>query len=157
SQSAPEPLVVRDRANEMRDFSGLSPPGSVALEVIDSRSRPLDARIVIVAGQAPIVEFLGRKTFFTALEPKGRIDVPIAPGEYRCAVPSGGGFLSRPGEIAVSVQPGRTRTAKVVIDRQFDPPARHWYAADLHHHSDRAEAVTPPADLARSQLAAGLD
>ena len=39
----------------------------------------------------------------------------------------------------------------------FDPPARGWYAADLHHHADQAEAVTPPADLARSQLAAGLN
>jgi hypothetical protein len=27
----------------------------------------------------------------------------------------------------------------------------------LHHHADQAEAVTPPVDLARSQLAAGLD
>jgi hypothetical protein len=39
----------------------------------------------------------------------------------------------------------------------FDPTARHWYSADLHHHADQAEAVTPPADLARSELAAGLD
>src|SRR4029077_4417779 len=28
---------------------------------------------------------------------------------------------------------------------------------DLHHHADQAEAVTPPRELARSQLAAGLD
>ena len=39
----------------------------------------------------------------------------------------------------------------------FDPSSRHWYSADLHHHADQAEAVTPPADLARSQLAAGLN
>jgi hypothetical protein len=39
----------------------------------------------------------------------------------------------------------------------FDPRLRGWYSADLHHHADQAEAVTPPADLARSQLAAGLD
>jgi hypothetical protein len=39
----------------------------------------------------------------------------------------------------------------------FDPTARHWYSADMHHHADQAEGVTPPADLARSQLAAGLD
>ncbi len=39
----------------------------------------------------------------------------------------------------------------------FDPPSAHWYSADLHHHADQAEAVTPPPDLARSQLAAGLD
>jgi hypothetical protein len=43
------------------------------------------------------------------------------------------------------------------LTRVFDPAARGWYGADLHHHADQAEAVTPPADLARSQLAAGLD
>ena len=47
--------------------------------------------------------------------------------------------------------------ATVAVRRLFDPAARHWYSADLHHHADQAEAVTPPADLARSQLAAGLD
>jgi hypothetical protein len=45
----------------------------------------------------------------------------------------------------------------VAVTRLFDPPSRQWYSADLHHHADQAEAVTPPADLARSQLAAGLN
>ena len=34
----------------------------------------LDARIAIIAGQQPLVEFLGRNTFFTELERKGRVD-----------------------------------------------------------------------------------
>jgi len=49
------------------------------------------------------------------------------------------------------------QTENVAVMPLFDPPARHWYSADMHHHADQAEAVTPPADLARSQLAAGLD
>ena len=45
----------------------------------------------------------------------------------------------------------------MALTRLFDPPASGWYAADLHHHADQAEGVTPPEYLARSQLAAGLD
>jgi hypothetical protein len=45
----------------------------------------------------------------------------------------------------------------IAVTPLFDPGARQWYSADMHHHADQAEAVTPPADLARSQLAAGLD
>jgi len=45
----------------------------------------------------------------------------------------------------------------VALTWLFDPPASGWYSADLHHHADQAEGVTPPEYLARSQLAAGLD
>jgi hypothetical protein len=103
------------------------------------------------------VEFLGRKTFFTELDRKGRVDVPMAPGDYLFAVSAGGGFLSERQKVRLAVVPGRTQSANVSVTPLFDPPARHWYSADLHHHADQAEAVTPPADLARSQLAAGLD
>ena len=53
--------------------------------------------------------------------------------------------------------PARPPDAGSAIRTVFDPCAQGWYAADLHHHADQAEAVTPPADLARSQLAAGLN
>jgi hypothetical protein len=59
--------------------------------------------------------------------------------------------------VKATVAPGGAATVAVSIDKLFDPPARGWYAADLHHHADQAEAVTPPPDLARSQFAAGLD
>jgi hypothetical protein len=45
----------------------------------------------------------------------------------------------------------------VTLKRLFEPTASGWYSADLHHHADQAEGVTPPEYLARSQLAAGLD
>ncbi len=73
------------------------------------------------------------------------------------AVSWGGGFLSRDVEVPLTVAAGQTLSTPVAITPLFDPPARGWYSADLHHHADRAEAVTPPGDLARSQLAAGLD
>jgi hypothetical protein len=59
--------------------------------------------------------------------------------------------------IALDVQTGKARSQTVRIKRLFRPEARGWFSADMHHHSDQADGVTPPEDLARSQLAAGLD
>jgi hypothetical protein len=59
--------------------------------------------------------------------------------------------------VPLRVAAGRVSRAQVLIKRLFDPRRRGWYSADLHHHADQAEAVTPPQELARSQLAAGLD
>ena len=158
SQSARIPVQITAGADSVHDFHDLQAPGSVQWSVTDARSgKPLDARISIAEGQKPLVEFLGRKTFFTELDRKGRVDVPMAPGDYLFAVSAGGGFLSERQKVRLAVVPGRTQSANVSVTPLFDPPARHWYSADLHHHADQAEAVTPPADLARSQLAAGLD
>lgn len=158
SQSERTSVQVTAGAAVVRDFRGLQVPGSVQWTVADARSgEPLDARISIAEGQQPLVEFLGRKTFFTELDRKGRLDVSIAPGNYVFTVSAGGGFLSARQQLALAVVAGRAQAANVVVTPLFDPPSRQWYSADLHHHADQAEAVTPPADLARSQLAAGLD
>lgn len=158
SQSKHIPVRVMAGAAVVRDFRQLQIPGGIQLNVADARNgRPLDARISIAEGQKPLVEFLGRKTFFTELDRKGWLDVPIAPGDYLFTVSAGGGFLTDRQQVKLVVVPGQTQTANISVKPLFDPPARHWYSADLHHHADQAEAVTPPADLARSQLAAGLD
>jgi hypothetical protein len=158
SQSERTPVEVTAGVAAMRDFRDLQIPGRIQWAVTDARSgKPLDARIGIAEGQKPLVEFLGRKTFFTELDRKGRLDVPIAPGNYLFTVSAGGGFLAQSRQVKLMVVPGRSRVANIAVTPWFDPPARHWYSADMHHHADQAEAVTPPADLARSQLAAGLD
>jgi hypothetical protein len=158
SQSERTPVQVAAGVVAVRDFRDLQIPGSIQWAVTDARSgKPLDARIGIAEGQKPLVEFLGRKTFFTELDRKGRLDAPIAPGNYLFTVSAGGGFLAQSRQVKLLVVPGRSRTANIAVTPWFDPPARHWYSADMHHHADQAEAVTPPADLARSQLAAGLD
>ncbi|HWG70552.1 MAG TPA: CehA/McbA family metallohydrolase [Steroidobacteraceae bacterium] len=158
SESPRMAVRVTPGAALARDFRGLRIPGSIRFAVTDAADgKPLDARISILEGQKPVVEFLGRRTFFTELDRKGRVDLPIAPGDYVFNVSAGGGFLSPLQRVKLTVAPGEARTANVAVSRLFDPPARHWYSADLHHHADQAEAVTPPADLARSQLAAGLD
>jgi hypothetical protein len=158
SQSETIPVQVAAGAVAVRDFRDLQLPGSIRWSVADARTgKPLDARISIAQGQKPLVGFLGRNTFFTELDRKGRADVPIAPGHYLFTVSAGGGFLAERQQVELYVSPGDVRTSNVEVTRLFDPPERHWYSADLHHHSDQAEAVTPPQDLARSELAAGLD
>jgi Carboxypeptidase regulatory-like domain len=158
SRSAAARITVAAGSDQARNFADLKQPGSIEFTVADASSgAPLDARIGIQAGDKPVVEYLGRKTFFTELARKGRVSVPIAPGKYRFSVSAGGGFLARDALTDVVVEPGRPTEVRVPITMLFDPPARGWYSADLHHHADQAEAVTPPADLARSQLAAGLN
>jgi hypothetical protein len=158
SQSARTAVRITADSAAVRDFRDVQVPGSIQWIVADARNgKPLDARISIAEGQKPLVEFLGRKTFFTELDRKGRLDGPIAPGNYLFTVSAGGGFLAERQRVALAVVAGQAQTANVAVTPLFDPPARHWYSADMHHHADQAEAVTPPADLARSQLAAGLD
>jgi hypothetical protein len=156
--SAASTLTLVPGATVVRDFADLQPPGGIELEVADARSgAPLDARIAITEGARPAVQFLGHTTFFSSLERKGHLAEPVAPGNYRFAVSSGGGVLAEEVAAEMRVQPGKVSKARIAIDRLFRPQDRGWYAADLHHHADQAEAVTPPRDLARSQLAAGLD
>jgi hypothetical protein len=158
ARSAPASLELAAGAQATRDFGDLAGPGHLDVAVTDARtSRPLDARIVISEGEQPLVEFLGRRTFFTELDRQGRADLTLAPGHYVFSVSWGGGFLARAQPLGVKIDPGKTAHESVTLTPVFDPPAHGWYSADLHHHADQAEAVTPPEYLARSQLAAGLD
>ncbi|MBV8343214.1 MAG: PHP domain-containing protein, partial [Gammaproteobacteria bacterium] len=141
----------------VHDFRDLANPGQLEFQVTGADGKPLDARLAISEGEKPLVGFLGRTTFFTELERKGHAQMSIAPGAYTFTVSSGAGFLGKSTAARVSVAPGKLRSEPVTVTRLFDPPARGWYAADLHHHADQAEAVTPPEYVARSELAAGLD
>ena len=158
SRSTAAAVRVEAHGDRALDFSDLRPPGRIIFTVTDrAHGSPLDARIAITEGDKPVAEFLGRKTFFTALDSRGHAELSVAPGHYRFSVSSGGGFLGPDADVPVTVAPGKTTQSHVQIERLFNPPAVGWYSADLHHHADQAEAVSPPADLARSQLAAGLD
>jgi hypothetical protein len=151
-------VTVAANHRTVADFRDLEPPGRVEFVVTDATSgHALDARIVVVQGQKPVVEFLGRSTFFTELERRGRAAVSMAPGPYRLQVSSGGEFLGPAATVELEVRPGQVVQSKTSLQRLFDPGAAGWYSADLHHHADQAEGVTPPEYLARAQLAAGLD
>ena len=158
SQGKSVPVTVTANSAMTADFTDVDPPGQVDFTVVDARTaQPLDARISITAGQRQLVEFLGRNTFFTELDQKGRLQASMAPGSYGFTVSSGGGFLGPNQPVKLDVRPSQTAATKVTLTRLFNPPASGWYSADLHHHADQAEGVTPPEFLARSQLAAGLD
>jgi hypothetical protein len=158
SQSRPVVVKVARGSDASHDFRDLELPGNVDFEVVDARTgEGLDARIVIAHGQKPEVGFLGRSTFFTELDRKGRISASLAPGSYDFTVSSGGNFVATSQSLQLDVRSGQTVQPKVAITRLFDPRASGWYSADLHHHADQAEGVTPPEFVARSQLAAGLD
>lgn len=158
ARSASTPLTLTPGADRTLDFHDLGAPGRIEFQVANAQSgAPLDARITVDSGEKPLVEYLGRTTFFTDLAPRGHAAVHIAPGDYVFGVSSGAGFLSPDAHVKVTVATGRTTRSRVALTPLFDPRARGWYAADLHHHADQAEAVTPAPDLARSQLAAGLD
>jgi len=157
SQSRTIPVVITADSHQTRDFRDLQRPGRIHFTVAGPTGKPLDARIQIVEGQKPQIEFLGRQVFFTELARRGRADLLIGPGEYGFSVSWGGGFLAESRAVHLKVMPGSDQIANVSLTPLFDPPAQGWYSADMHHHADQAEAVSPPADVARSQLAAGLD
>lgn len=158
SQTASVPVTVASGAAVTQDFADLEPPGRVSFDVTDAKSgRGVDARIVITQGQKPLVEYLGRSTFFTELDRLGHYDVEMAPGQYSFKVTSGGVFFGPSQMLDLTVKPGTPVEAQVQLARLFDPRTSGWYGADLHHHADQAEGVTPAEHLARSQLAAGLD
>jgi hypothetical protein len=158
SRSKPVVVKVGAGSETALDFRDLEPPGRVDFEILDAGTgEGLDARIVISQGQKQLVEFLGRNTFFTELDRRGRIGVTVAPGNYEFTVSSGGAFFAPSQLVRLDVRPGATTASKVAITRLFDPRTSGWYSADLHHHADQAEGVTPAEYLARSQLAAGLD
>ena len=158
SETPRTPMTIAQGSATVQDFAGVEPPGKVRFALTDQETgAPIDGRIDIVQGQKPVVEYLGKHTFFTELAPKGQTEIALAPGVYRFSVGSGAGFTASPVEVPATVSPGKTQTLSVAIRRQFDPAKSGWYAADMHHHSDQEDGVTPPADVARAELAAGLD
>ncbi len=158
TQTPPVPVGMTGGGDRTQDFAGLQPPGTLNLRVVRRGSgRPLDARITIERGQQPQIGFLGRRVFFTDLDRRGKASLTLAPGDYDLAVSWGKDVLAPATPVHATIVSGQTTAQTATIDAIFDPASRGWVSADLHHHADQAEAVTPAPDLARSQLAAGLD
>lgn len=157
SQSAPRTLTVAAGESTTLDFGDLQPPGTVSFAVTDTAGRALDAKIGIAEGQAPVVEFLGRRTFFTETDAPGKAQATLAPGDYVLSVGHGAGFLGKAKEVPVTVAAGGRMDVPVELELLARPSAQGWFASDMHHHADQLEGTTPPADLVRSELAAGLD
>lgn len=151
-------VAVKTGMEIEQDFSDLQPPGEVIVKVSEMGSgKPLDARIKITGGQEMLVRYLGVSTVYTDLENIGTAKFPIAPGNYTFNIDSGGGFVSRIVSRNVEVKPGKTTELSVLIETLVSPRELGWYCADLHHHSNILDGVTPPRFLVESQLASRLD
>ncbi len=157
SESAPQKVAIAGGGTETIDFDDLEAPGTLSFAVTDGDGAPLDARIEIAEGQAPLVEFLGRRTFFTELDAVGEVEASLAPGDYVFTVGHGTGFLTAGEEAPVTVASGESQPVEVELGLVAQPHEDDWYAADLHHHADQLEGTTPPEYVARAELAAGLD
>ena len=140
------------------NFDDIQKGGTVVFEVKEKNSgEPMDARIEVTSGPEILVGFVGAKTFFTSLADIGKAEFILAPGDYKLTLSQGGGFTAKDKVVEVTVQPETTHKLSEVIERLVDLPLAGWYSADLHHHSDILDGVTPPEYLVRSQLASGLD
>ena len=121
SQTPSLPLTVTKGSAAAENFAGLEPPGKVRFTLTDEATgAPLDGRIDILQGQKPVVEYLGKHTFFTGLLPRGQTEIALAPGRYLFSVGSGAGFESNPIEVPAVVSPGKNQTLSVAIKRRFD-------------------------------------
>lgn len=158
AETVPVGLAVVAGQSQQQDFSGLAPPGSVHVSVRATGSgAPLDARIAVESGASPLIGYFGKPTFFTELSPRGEARLRLPPGDYRLRVSAAEGFRARATFLNLRVQAGGEQSLVAEIDQIADPAAEGWWSGDMHHHSDVLDGFTPPAEVLRSELAAGLD
>ena len=140
------------------NFDDVKLPGRIALSVSDEDSKePVSAKVQIIDGFSPVVRFLGQKTFFTGLDPVGKTDISLAPGNYKLSVQSGAGFVTTPLTVSSEVVSGKTKKLDVSVKTLLFPEKKGWYCSDLHHHSDVLDGYTVPGYVMRAQLARRLD
>ena len=157
--NSPETTIqVSADSQQTINFTDLAGPATLSMNIEEADSGiAKDARITIVEGQEPPVEFLGKRTFFTEILPVGEAEIALAPGNYTLSVDAGAGFVSQRQTLQVTLAKGETYSQAVTIDQLTHPAEHNWYSADLHHHGNILEGVTPPETVVRSQLAAALD
>jgi hypothetical protein len=140
------------------NFSDLQAPGQLNLRIREKTSRqPLDARISIVKGKKPLIEYFGKQTFFTELSPVGEISMAIAPGDYQFKIAVAEGFTAKAAFVDVTVAAANRQKVDIDMTQLASPAEKNWYSADMHHHSDVLDGFTAPSYVLRSELAAGLD
>jgi len=158
ADTPPVALAIEAGEAMTQNFSGLAPPGIVRVDVRATGSaRPLDARISVERGMAPLIGYFGQPTFFTELSPRGEARLQLAPGDYRLRVSAAEGFRARASFLNVRVSPGGEQSLLAEVDQRVDPAAEGWWSGDMHHHSDVLDGFSPAAEVLRSELAAGLD
>jgi hypothetical protein len=156
--TAKVPLTITADATTTQDFTGLEAMSTLTVKVKkQGTTTPIDARIRVTGGIAPVVGFLGKSVFFTDLEKVGTASFKVAAGDITLNVTSGDKFTSKAAVRDLTIEEGVDRSINVAIETLFRPSLGRWFSADLHHHSNILDGVTPPRDLVQSQLAANLD
>ncbi len=151
-------VSVTDGGALTQDFAGLITQSKITVNVKNAfTNQPVDARIKVTGGTPPLVGFLGKSVFFTELEDVGTATFNVAPGNFALQVVAGNGFTTWGVNVPITVVAGADQTVPVKVMRVFNPAASRWYSADMHHHSNILDGITPPEFVVRSQLAAGLD
>jgi len=157
-RSASSTLDVTKNGRHHVNFNRVGLPGTVEFQVEEqANSEPLDARISIKSGYKPLIEYFGKNTFFTELDPVGKLTTSLAPGAYTFEVSAGGGFTSQRQTHQLKVDAGGRHAVKSAVPVMLRPNQHGWYSADLHHHSDVLDGFTKPNFVLRSELASGID
>jgi hypothetical protein len=158
SPTAKVPVTVAAASSQTQDFAGLTPMSSVTVKVTKAGTKtPIDARIQVSGGVPPVVGFLGKSVFFTDLTKVGTATFNVAAGDVTLTVTSGDRFVSKAVGVPIKVVEGQDQTVPVKVATVFSPRTYRWFGADLHHHSNILDGVTPPDYVVRSELAARLD
>ncbi len=128
-----------------QDFAGLEAMSTLTVKVKkEGTTTRVDGRIEVTGGIAPVVGFLGKSVFFTDLDDVGIAQFNVAAGDITLNVTSGDKFISQVAVRDVTIEEGVDRTVSVAVKTLFVPSRGRWFSADLHHHSNILDGVTPP-------------
>ncbi|MCC6034526.1 MAG: CehA/McbA family metallohydrolase [Desulfurococcaceae archaeon] len=140
------------------NFTDVTPPGRVIVEVYRSDTKNLtDAVILVSSLYVPPVMYLAVGTAYTDPVKIGVAEIDLAPGNYTISVGWAPGFLSKWINLSFTLSSDEVKFFTVTVDTLFKPSDRGWYMADLHHHADYLDGKTPPPYVATAQSAFGLD
>jgi hypothetical protein len=79
--------------------------------------------------------------FYTDVHAPGRIIMNLSPGAYVLSIEHGAGFTSRPELRSVQIEPEKTISLRVEIQRTVNPRSWNYYSADLHVHTFASAAA----------------
>lgn len=122
-------------------------PGLVDLRIVDGEQRPIPAKVEFIGKSGVATPNWGPETaeFFVknlAYTADGRVEVPLAAGEYELIVSHGSEYHAE--FTTLAVRSGETSVRTISLPRLVSTPG--WVSADFHSHS------SPSGDNTSSQL-----
>ena len=142
-----EAQTVKEQSGELRINLETYRPGLASLSVIDGAGNPIAAKVAFKGkGETPTPNW-GPETadFFVqnlAYAAHGKVDTPLAAGEYEVTVSHGPEYHAE--FTTLRIEHGKTTELSVKLPRLISTPG--WVSADFHSHS------SPSGDNTSSQL-----